>query len=224
MREKEEERTFEVTSKQEELWNSISHGIGIPIGLLALGLLIKEAVDTRSTVYLIAVLIYGITFIWTYTTSTLYHLAHNASVRVRNFLHLLDHTAIYLFIAGTYTPVAIFALPEIWNLGILIGIWALAIGGILIKIFSIGRFRKLSLAFYLAMGWLIILAAKPLVDSAPLPLIYWLLAGGVFYSIGTVFFSWRSLKYGHAIWHIFVLGGSICHFYGIYEYLPGLIF
>lgn len=224
MSEKQPEKTYDESTRQEELWNTISHGIGIPIGLLALGLLIREAIHKQSSVYLIAVLVYGITFIWTYTTSTLYHLAHNASVRVRNFLHLLDHTAIYLFIAGTYTPVAIFALPEIWNMGILIGIWTLALGGILVKIFSIGKWRKLSLVFYLLMGWMIVLAAKPLLDFAPMPLIYWMLAGGAFYTLGTIFFSWHSLKYGHAIWHVFVLGGSICHFYAIYEYLPGLIF
>lgn len=218
-----EEKTYELSSRNEEIWNSISHGIGIPIGLVALALLIKGAVDTHNTVYLVAVIIYGLSFIWTYLTSTLYHLAHNASVRMRNFLHLLDHTAIYLFIAGTYTPIAIFALPEIWNLGILIGIWTLAVGGILIKIYSIGKMRKLSLVFYLLMGWLIIIAAKPLLDNAPMPLIYWILAGGAFYSIGTIFFSWRSLRYSHAIWHLLVLGGSICHFYGIYQYVPGLI-
>ena len=221
---KEVERTYDQSTRQEEIWNSISHGIGIPIGLLALGLLIREAIQTQNTVYLIAVLVYGITFTWTYTTSTLYHLSHNASVKVRNLLHLLDHTAIYLFIAGTYTPLAIFALPEIWNLGILIGIWSLAIGGILIKIFSIGKWRKLSLVFYLLMGWMIVLAAKPLLDFAPMPLIYWILAGGAFYTLGTIFFSLRKLKYAHAIWHVFVLGGSLCHFYGIYEYLPDLIF
>lgn len=220
----EAERTYDQSSRQEEIWNSISHGIGIPIGLVALGLLVNEALATQSTVYLLAVIVYGLTFIWTYTTSTLYHLAHNASIKMRNRLHLLDHTAIYLFIAGTYTPIAIFALPEIWNLGILIGVWTLAVSGILIKIYSIGKMRKLSLVFYLLMGWLIILAAKPLLNHAPMPLIYWILAGGACYSIGTIFFSLRKLKYSHAIWHLFVLGGSICHFYGIYEYVPELIF
>lgn len=217
------EPTFDITSKQEETWNSISHGVGIPIGIGALILLVLKAMETQSALYFAVVLIYGVTFIWTYTTSTLYHLSHNASIKVRNQLHLLDHTAIYLFIAGTYTPVAMFALPEIWNLGILIGIWSLAIGGILIKIFSIGKWRKLSLLFYLLMGWMIIIAAKPLIDAAPLPLLYWLLAGGLFYSLGTIFFSLRKLKYAHAIWHLFVLGGSLCHFYGIYAYLPGLV-
>ncbi len=216
-------RTYDLSTKEEEIWNSISHGIGIPIGIGAMALLVKEAIDTGSIIYLLAVVVYGLSFVWTYTTSTLYHLAHNKSVRTRNFLHLMDHTAIYLFIAGTYTPIALFALPETWNFGILIGIWLLALGGILIKIFSIGKWKKLSLIFYLLMGWLIVVAAKPLLDHAPLELIIWILAGGAFYTLGTIFFSMHKLKYAHAIWHVMVLGGSLCHFYGIYEYLPELI-
>ena len=223
MNKKSVERTYEISSREEEILNSISHGVGIPLGLLALGLLLKQAIALQEWTYIIAVLVYGLSFTWTYLISTLYHLSHNSNVKLRNRLHLLDHLAIYFFIAGTYTPIAIYALPEIWNLGILIGVWSLAIGGSLLKIYSIGKMPKLSLAFYLLMGSMILIAAKPLFDNAPLQMIYWILAGGVFYTTGTLFFSWRSLKFGHAVWHLFVLGGSICHFFAIYKYLPDLI-
>lgn len=215
----EQKQTYQTTSHKEEIWNSITHGIGVILGFVGLVLLILKGFEENNRAYTIAVLVYGITFIWTYTTSTVYHLFHNARVRVRNFLHLLDHTAIYLFIAGTYTPVALFALPELWDVGILIGIWSLAVLGILSKLFLLGKYKKLSLVFYLLMGWMIVVAVKPLIDFAPPALLYWLLAGGVCYSIGTIFFSLRKLKYSHAVWHLFVLAGSVCHFLGIYLHL-----
>ena len=212
-------KTFQDISPREEILNSLTHGIGIPLGMIGFILLLMQAMETGNSIYLVAVSVYGISFIWTYTTSTLYHSFFKAHVKTRNFLHLLDHTAIYLFIAGTYTPVALFALPEVWDLGILAGIWALAILGILIKVFSIGKYQKLSLVFYLLMGWMIVVAARPMMDYASPALLYWLLGGGLCYSLGTVFFSLRKLKFSHAIWHLFVLGGSLCHFYGIYHYL-----
>lgn len=213
------EKSFEDTTRKEEIWNSISHGIGIPLGLAGLALLLVQGFHLGNWVYLVAVTVYGLSLTWTYITSTLYHSLHNASVKKRNFLHLLDHTAIYIFIAGTYTPVALFALPDIWDISILIGIWALAIAGVLIKVFSIGKYKKLSLVFYLLMGWMIIVAIEPLISFAPMPLLYWMLAGGIFYSLGTIFFSLRKLRFSHAIWHLFVLAGSACHFVGIYAYL-----
>lgn len=213
------QQTFDTSSRSEEILNSISHGIGIPLGLAGLGLLLARGLHLGNWVYIVAVSVYGLSLIWTYTTSTLYHSFYRASVKRRNLWHLLDHTAIYIFIAGTYTPVALFALPGLWDIGILIGIWSLAIGGVLIKLFSIGKYKKLSLVFYLLMGWMIVVAVKPLVDFAPPALLYWLLGGGICYSLGTIFFSLRKLRYSHAIWHLFVLAGSACHFVGIYLHL-----
>lgn len=206
--------------RSEEHWNVISHAIGIPLGLLALILLLNSQRAQDSALFFWAALVYGLTFIMVYLASSLYHLGYRAPATMRYRLQLWDHLSIYLFIAGTYTPVAIFALPEGWNWGIVTTIWILAAAGSWFKWRSLGRFKKISLLFYLLMGWLIIVALRPLISTAPLPLLYWLLAGGLFYSLGTIFFSWQRLRYNHAIWHLFVLTGSLCHWAGIYWYLP----
>jgi len=208
-----------VSTPKEELWNSITHGIGIPIAIAGIVLLIINAIDRDSLSYWVAALIYGLTMLWTYISSTVYHSFHKARPAVRYYLHLMDHTAIYLFIAGTYTPIALFMLPGWWSTLILSSVWSLALVGMIYKIFFIGRFKKLSLAIYLLMGWLIVFAFKPLYESAPMGLIIWILAGGAAYTLGTVFFSLRKVKYAHSVWHLLVLAGSICHFVGIYLYV-----
>jgi hemolysin III len=206
-------------SSKEELLNSITHGIGIPLAVAGLVLMIIDSFNHQSNLYLIAALVYGLTMLWTYLTSTVYHSLHRAKPKVRQFVHLLDHTAIYLFIAGTYTPVALFVLPEPWSTVILSAVWILALTGLIYKIFFLEKHKKLSLAIYLLMGWLIVFAIKPLLDHASPDFLIWLLAGGISYTIGTIFFSLRKLPYAHSIWHLFVLGGSICHFLGIYFHL-----
>ena len=207
------------STPEEELWNSITHGIGIPIAIAGLVLLILNAIDRSSASYWSAALIYGITMIWTYTTSTVYHAFHRTKPGVRHYLHLMDHTAIYLFIAGTYTPIALFVLPGLWSVIILASVWSLALAGLVYKLFFLNRFKKLSLAIYLMMGWLIIVAIKPLFENASTGLLVWIFAGGAAYTLGTVFFSLRKMKYAHSIWHLLVLAGSICHFVGIYLYI-----
>lgn len=207
------------STPKEELWNSITHGIGIPIAIAGLVLLILNALDRGSATYWAAALIYGITMIWTYTTSTIYHAFHRVKPDIRHYLHLMDHTAIYLFIAGTYTPIALFVLTGWWSTVILASVWSLALAGLVYKLFFLGRFKKLSLAIYLMMGWLIIIAIKPLFETASTELLIWIFAGGAAYTLGTVFFSLRKVKYAHSIWHLLVLTGSICHFVGIYLYV-----
>lgn len=207
------------STRKEEIWNAITHGLGVPFSLLALVLLIRKGLDAEDSHYLWAVLIYGITMLWTYTSSTLYHANFQSSERLRHRLHLLDHTAIYLFIAGTYTPIALFVLPGLWSTGILGAIWALALIGVIYKLFFLEQHPKFSLFLYIAMGWLILIAFKPMMEEASRELLYWIIAGGAFYSLGTVFFSLRRLAFGHSIWHLLVLGGSICHFWGIYHYV-----
>ena len=208
-----------VSTPKEELWNSITHGIGIPVAIAGIVLLVLNAIDRGTTSYWVAALVYGLSVLWTYVASTIYHVSHRADDQTRYVLHLLDHTSIYFFIAGTYTPIALFALPGWWSSVILISVWSLAIIGLVYKLFFLGRFKKLSLAIYLLMGWLIIFAFRPLYESAPKELIIWILAGGAAYTLGTVFFSLRKLKYAHSVWHLLVLAGSICHFVGIYLYI-----
>ncbi len=213
------QKTYRDYSVEEEVVNIITHGLGIFLGVAGLILLIAKGWNYRHWPYFLAVSIYGGTFIWTYTTSTLYHSLLKARIRVKNFVHLLDHTAIYLFIAGTYTPIAYYFLPQPWSAAILITIWLFALAGVVFKFHSIGRLNRLSTYLYLAMGWLIVIAAKPLLETAPATLLYWVLAGGISYSLGTVFFLMNNVKYSHGIWHLLVLGGSLCHFYGIYLFI-----
>ena len=212
-------KTYREYSDPEEIANIITHGLGVVLGIGRFILLLIKGLRVGNPLYTVAVSIYSLTLIWTYSTSTLYHSAYKAGVKLKNTFHLMDHTAIYLFIAGTYTPVALFALPGDWRYIILGGIWTLAILGIIFKIFSIGRFNWLSTIFYLLMGWMILIAAKPLINYADPALVYWILAGGICYSLGVIFFMWDRLRYSHAIWHLWVLAGSICHFVAIYGYL-----
>lgn len=216
---KEVKETYQSYSKEEEWVNIITHGIGIALGVVGYFLLLFKENTPETIVYYISVTVYCATFVWTYTTSTVYHSLNNARIRLKNAFHLLDHTAIYLFIAGTYTPISVYFLPKGWSIFILIAIWTLALAGLIFKFFSIGKFNKLSTYLYLAMGWLIVIALKPLLDTAPINLIWWIVAGGVCYSLGTIFFLKDSLKYAHGIWHVWVLAGSICHFCGIYLYI-----
>lgn len=211
--------TYEETTRKEEIINIITHGAGIPLAIAGLVLLIKNGWEKESWLYMAALVIYGLTMLWTYTTSTVYHSLYKAHPRKRNVYHLLDHTAIYLFIAGTYTPIALFVLPGMWSIGIFSGIWALALIGVVFKVFFLGKFKKLSLVIYLLMGWMIVIAIKPLINHASTDLLFWILAGGACYSLGTVFFSLRRMPYSHGVWHLLVLGGSICHFVGIYLYV-----
>lgn len=213
------EKTYRDYSVAEEIVNIITHGIGIALGIAGLVFLILKGLEKQSAVYMAAFVVYGATLIWTYTTSTVYHSLYKASVKIKNVFHLLDHTAIYLFIAGTYTPIALFALPSGWSTFILVSIWVLALLGVIFKFFAIGKWQKLSTFLYLLMGWMIVIAAKPLIGNAPASMLWWILAGGISYSIGTIFFMMNNLKYSHAVWHLFVLGGSICHYIGIYVYL-----
>jgi hemolysin III len=206
-------------SPKEEIWNTITHGIGIPFALAALVLLIGKASDRGDISYWIAALLYGFSMLWTYITSTVYHSMFNAKESLRYYLHLIDHTAIYLFIAGSYTPIALFILPGMWSTIILTSVWSLALIGVVYKLFFLGKYQKLSLAIYLLMGWLIVFAIKPLFESAPNELLIWIFAGGACYTLGTIFFSLRSLPFSHSIWHLLVLSGSICHFIGIYLYI-----
>ncbi len=213
-------KTYREYSKSEEWVNIITHGAGIVLGVAFLVLFIRKGFgENRSTAYFITLSIYCCTFIWTYLTSTTYHSLYKAKVAVKNKVHLLDHTAIYLFIAGTYTPVAYFFLPQLWSIVILSLVWLFALAGIVFKVYSIGKWNKLSTYLYLAMGWLIVIAAKPLIENAPQDFLYLLLLGGICYSIGTIFFLMNTLKYAHGIWHLFVLAGSVAHFLGIYLFI-----
>ena len=152
-----------------------------------------------------------------YLASTLYHSFQHP--KVKGVFKILDHAAIYLLIAGTYTPILLVSLRDAWGWSLFGVMWGLAVAGIVFKFFFIGRFEKLSLVIYLLMGWMGVIAAGQIIDALPFGGLLWLLAGGISYTTGVIFYRWEKLKYSHAIWHLFVLGGSICHFFAIFLYV-----
>lgn len=201
----------------EEIANSITHGIGVALSVAGLVLLVVFASLYGDAWRIVSFSIYGATLIFLYLASTLYHSLTNP--KAKNFFHYLDHSAIFLLIAGTYTPVTLVALRGTvgW---IMFGlIWTLAIGGIIFKAVAKGRFRIISVFIYLIMGWIVVVAVKPLLSSVPTGMITWLIIGGLCYSLGIIFYALKKMPFHHMVWHIFVLGGSISHFFGMLFYL-----
>lgn len=204
----------------EEIANSITHGIGVVFSIVVLTILLVYAIWQRSAVSIIGFSIYGFCSIIMYLSSTLYHSFQGP--KIKSILRVLDHSAIYLYIAGTYTPITLLALDGYWRIGILVGVWTLAILGVLFKVFTFNKFEKYkiaSLILYIAMGWIVIIAVKPMLEAIPIQFFMWLLAGGIVYTSGTIFYAVKKIPFNHAIWHLFVLAGSVVHFLGIFLYL-----
>ena len=201
----------------EEITHSITHGIGAGLSIAGLSILVMLAVLYGNVYQTVSFSIYGATLIILYLASTLYHSFQQP--RVKQIFEVIDHAAIYLLIAGTYTPFLLVAIRGVWGWGLLIVIWALAIVGLSCKAFFIDRFRKLSTLGYVLMGWLCVLVIHDLVANLPLNGLIWLAVGGVVYTVGAIFYEMRRIPYTHAIWHLFVLGGSICHYFAILLYL-----
>jgi hemolysin III len=195
--------------------NILTHGIGAALSVAGFVWLIDLSRHHPGT--LISCIIYGATLILLYASSALYHSA--TQPRIKRRLELLDHIAIYLLIAGSYTPFALVTLRGTWGWSILAVVWTMALAGIIFKIRYWPRFRRLSVALYLGMGWTILLALKPLLQNFPRMGLVWLLAGGFFYTGGLVFYIWRSMRYSHALWHTSVLFGSACHFIAVVYYV-----
>jgi len=161
--------------------------------------------------------IYGATLVILYLASTLYH--STKSPRARRIFHIIDHSAIYLLIAGTYTPYLLVPLRGVLGWSLLGVVWGCAILGIVLKSLLIGRFKIFSTVSYVVMGWMVVAILVPLIHALPLAAIIWLAAGGLFYTMGVVFYVWKNLKFAHAIWHLFVLAGSLCHFASIFFFV-----
>jgi hemolysin III len=201
----------------EEIAHSVTHGIGVILSIAGLVILVTLAALRGNAWHVVSSSIFGVTLIFLYTASTLYHsITHPGTKKV---LRVFDHSAIFLLIAGTYTPFTLVTLRGGWGWTLFVLIWGLALVGIVYKITASKRYRLLSVLLYLGMGWLVLVAIKPMVTSVPLPGLVLLLAGGLCYTLGLVFFVWRSLPYSHAVWHVFVLAGSICHFFAILLYV-----
>lgn len=198
---------------KQEIANAITHGIGALLSIAALVLLIVAAAFYGSAWHITGFAIFGSTMIVLYMSSTLYHAFTNQ--RVKNLFRKFDHMSIYLLIAGTYTPFCLTVLNG-WIGWTVFGIvWTCAIVGIILKAFHTGKHEKLSTFLYVMMGWIILPAVKPLYDAVSSEVFLFLMAGGVFYTIGTYFFLKDSKKYFHSIWHLFVLAGTVAHFFSV---------
>lgn len=208
-------------SKEEKL-NIISHAIGLLLSIAALVLLIVYSSLYGNAMHVVSFSIYGASLVVLYSASTLYH--YSQRPKLRNRLNIFDHAAIYVLIAGTYTPFTLVIIKG-WVGWTIFGVsWGLAIAGIILKFFFIGKYDKISTFAYVLMGWLIIFALKPLINNFSFEGLMWLLSGGILYTVGAILYSIHSIRYNHAIFHIFVLLGSFCHFIAVFFYvLPSQI-
>jgi hemolysin III len=198
-------------STREELANSISHGIGLVGAMIGAPILLQAAYHNGSISFLIGTIVFTVTMLVLYLGSMLYHAW--PQTQVKSVLQVLDHSAIFWLIAGTYTPFALGPLRGAWGWTMLGLIWSLAAFGALVKVTrGAARHRKLAMTLYLGMGWLALIFIRPLLLAVPLPVLFWLLAGGVAYTTGVLFFVNDRLRYAHFVWHLFVLTGTSCHF------------
>ena len=197
-------------SRKEEIANSVSHGLGLAAALVAGPFLIFTAARHENTHFLVGTILFVVTMLFLYLCSTAYHAW--PQTRLKCVLQVIDHAAIFLLIAGTYSPFTLGPLRGPWGWAIFALVWILAICGVLLKLLSGLRRKKLSLWLYLGMGWLILIAIRPLAGALPLETLLWLFGGGVAYTGGVIFFVNERVRFNHFVWHLFVLTGTLCHF------------
>ncbi len=209
-----------IYSLGEEIAHGVTHGIGALLAVAGLAVMTGYAAMNGDAWHVVSVSIFGAALVLMYSASTLFH-----SIPLPNtkrVFRVLDHCLIYVLIAGTYTPFTLITLRGPWGWSLFAVVWGLALIGIVFKIFTTGKFEKLSLAVYLLMGWCVLAAVKPLMAALAPGGLWLLLAGGLSYSVGTIFYRWESMRYHHAIWHVFVLAGSVLHFFAVLLYvIPG---
>ena len=203
-------------SPGEEIANTVSHAVGLLGTLVAVPFLIGHAVRRGSTAGVVGTSVFGCTIVLLYLASTLYHALPRT--RAKRVFRMLDHEAIFLFIAGTYTPFTLGVLRGVWGWSLLVIVWSLAVLGIVLNAVAKVRYRRFSTAVYLGMGWLMLIAIRPLWLRIPSSGLLWLLAGGLAYTMGVAFFAAKRIPYSHLIWHLFVLVGTSCHFIAVLWY------
>ncbi|SLM28462.1 Hemolysin-3 homolog [Desulfamplus magnetovallimortis] len=204
-------------SFEEEIANVATHGVGILLSITALAILVAFSSLNGDVWHITSTSIYGTTLILLYTASSLYHGIPYS--RAKQLLRRLDHAAIFLLIAGTYTPFVLVSLRGNWGWTLFCLVWGISILGVVLEIVSKKRYKRLSLGLYLGLGWIILIATKPMLDSVEAGGLILLLGGGLCYSFGVIFYVWKKLAYNHAIWHLFVLAGSVLHFFSILFYV-----
>jgi len=204
-------------SRGEEIANSITHGLGIVLSIIGLAVLIAFASRYGNSWHIVSCSIFGATLIFLYAASTLYHAVQKPAVK--SILRIFDHSAILVLIAGTYTPFTLVSLRGPWGWTLFGVIWGLAVLGIIIETTRLRRFRGGLIALYVIMGWAVVAAIKPMLQHVGSGGLWLLLAGGLAYTGGIIFYKWQRLPYNHAIWHLFVLAGSILHYFAILFYV-----
>ena len=203
-------------SSAEERANSISHGLGLVASLIAAPVLVITAIRAGGASTIIGSAVFAMTMVGLYLASTLYHSL--PETRGKGFFRILDHAAIFLLIAGTYTPFTLGVMRGPWGWTLLLLIWILAITGLILKAVPGTRYSRVSIILYVVMGWLAVIATRPILAQVPMPGILWIVAGGLAYMGGLVFFGMHRLRFNHLIWHLFVLVGTICHFFAVLWY------
>ncbi|MEL6651148.1 MAG: hemolysin III family protein [Bacteroidota bacterium] len=208
-----------ITEFRHELANSLSHGLGLLFGIVSMPILIALASVHGNTAGLVGASIFGFSFLMVYTFSTLYHgstLYQSRYVaRIQSFMRTMDHISIYFLIAGTYTPFILIYFLDPMGITMLSILWGLTAFGVVFKIFFTCRYEWVSLLLYLGMGWLLVFFAEPFYTELPTATFVMVAVGGALYTLGVIFYVWERLRYNHAIWHIFVLAASICHYVAV---------
>jgi hemolysin III len=202
-----------VYSSREEMANVLTHGLGAVLSVAGLVVAITLGARQGDAWVISSIAVYGATLVLLYATSTLYHAIPSA--RWKHVLRKMDHAAIFLLIAGTYTPFVLVTLRGPWGWSLFGVVWGVALAGVVFKLVFAGRFVVWSSAIYLLLGWVLLIAAKPLIAALPFSGLVLLVAGGLCYTSGVAFYLWRRLPFHHAIWHLFVLAGSICHYFAV---------
>ena len=200
----------------EEIANSITHGVGLAASIAGLVVLVVVACRNGTAWHVVSAAIFGSSLVAVYLSSTLYHSFHIP--RVKRILRIFDHSAIYLLIAGTYTPFTLVSIRGAWGWTLFGIVWSLTVVGVLFKTFLHEGYTAISIALYVLMGWLAVAGARPLIAALHWQGFLWLLAGGIFYTAGLAFFAWPR-RYAHTIWHLFVMGGSVCHYWAVLRFV-----
>jgi len=206
---------FDFKNRREEMWNAITHGIALLLSIPALVFLVLDAVRNGTAIHVVSYTVFGFSMLLLFLMSTL---LHSMPIKFKHLFSILDHSAIYILIAGTYTPFLLVTVKGVLGWTLLSIVWGLAIAGILFKVFFIHRFEFVSLIFYIVMGWLILIAIKPLYTQLTLAGFMLLVIGGLLYTFGSIFYAWRKIPYNHAIWHVFVMAGSASMYFCVLLY------
>jgi len=209
-------KDHELQTFAEEMANAATHGFGLILSIASMVAMIGAA-HFAGIKALISCGVFGITLILLYSSSTLYHAIWH--IKIKTILQMVDHMMIYLLIAGTYTPFTLIGLGGSWGWSLFCVIWGLALMGVVFKIFFTGRLEKLSVGIYIGMGWLVIVAIKPFMHALPFAALMWVAAGGLFYTVGIVFYVRDRIRFAHTIWHLFVLAGSLSHVVAVLYYI-----